>query len=72
VATDRRGIPDVVCAGKTGLLTPPDDPPAFAAAVRRLLDDRALRREMSAAAQTHVRDERSVEAAARLLRDTLP
>lgn len=42
VATRVGGIPDLVEDGVTGLLVPPDDEPALAAALRRLLDDREL------------------------------
>jgi glycosyltransferase involved in cell wall biosynthesis len=43
VATRVGGIPEVVLDGKTGLLVPPDDPAALAAAVSHLVDDAALR-----------------------------
>jgi glycogen(starch) synthase len=42
VATRVGGIPSVVEDGQTGLLVPPSDPPAMAAAIDRLLGDRAL------------------------------
>ncbi len=41
-STSAGGIPDVVDHERTALLFPPDDPEAAAAAIRRLLDERAL------------------------------
>lgn len=64
VAGRERGVPDVVREGETALLTPPGDADAFAAAVRRLLDDLALRRAMGAAARAFVAGERDLPAAA--------
>ena len=72
VATTRRGIPDVVRADAGGLLVPPADPAAFAAAIRRLLDDAPLRRRMAGAAQVFVTRERSLAATAAQLRASLP
>jgi glycosyltransferase involved in cell wall biosynthesis len=46
VATDVGGVAEAVAAEETGLLVPPEDPPALAAAIRRLLDDQELRRRM--------------------------
>ena len=43
VASRVGGIPDVVADGETGLLVPPGDVPAFAAALRRLVADPDLR-----------------------------
>ena len=40
VATTAGGIPEVVVDGETGLLVPPRDPRAMAAAIVRLLADR--------------------------------
>jgi glycosyltransferase involved in cell wall biosynthesis len=51
VATDVGGVSEVVLADKTGLLVPPADPPALAGAVRRLLADRDLAADLSAAAR---------------------
>lgn len=42
IASDIGGIPDLVQHEKTGLLVPPNDPDALAAAIRRLLADSAL------------------------------
>lgn len=39
VATAAGGVPEIVVEGETGLLVPPGDPEALAAAVRALLDD---------------------------------
>lgn len=50
VATPIAGLPEAVIDGDTGLLVPPDDPAALAAAIGRLLDDAALRERLSAAA----------------------
>jgi glycosyltransferase involved in cell wall biosynthesis len=46
VASRVGGIPEIVRDGVDGLLVPPDDPPALAAALQRLLDDADLRAEM--------------------------
>ncbi|MBN1885812.1 MAG: glycosyltransferase family 4 protein [Candidatus Krumholzibacteriota bacterium] len=51
VASDTGGIPAVVADGETGLLVPPGDPAALAAAVNRLLGDDALREQMGRAAR---------------------
>jgi colanic acid/amylovoran biosynthesis glycosyltransferase len=48
VATDIVGIPELVRNGETGLLVPPDDPTALAAAIARLVRDPALARELAA------------------------
>ena len=49
VASDIHGYKGVVRRGREALLVPPKDPEALAAAVGRLLDDRALARAMSEA-----------------------
>jgi starch synthase len=41
VATNVSSIPEIVVDGETGLLVPPDDPEALAAAVNRVLADPA-------------------------------
>lgn len=43
VATAVGGIPEFVSEGVTGLLVPPQDPPALAKAIRRFIEDPALR-----------------------------
>jgi len=49
VATAVGGVPDVVLAGRTGLLVQPADPVALADAVRALLDDPARAARLGAA-----------------------
>ena len=48
VATHVGGIPEVIDDGDDGLLVPPGDPGALGAAIRKLLDDDSLRRELAA------------------------
>jgi glycogen(starch) synthase len=52
VATRVGGIPEVVADGETGLLVPPGDAPALAAAVDRLLADPALAKRLGASARS--------------------
>ncbi len=55
VATTAGALPEVVGTdGETGLLVPPDDPGALAAAIGRLLDDADLRRRLGAAGRERV------------------
>ena len=49
VASAVGGIPEVVDHGRTGLLVPPSDPAALAAALNRLIDDPGLARQMGIA-----------------------
>jgi len=67
VAGDVRGVPEVVMENRTGLLVTEDDAPAFAYAVRRLLDDPALRRRLGAGARAFAAGERGLEHAAGFL-----
>jgi glycosyltransferase involved in cell wall biosynthesis len=50
VATKVGGVPEVVHDDVNGLLVPPNDAPALAAALRRVLDDHELRARLAAAA----------------------
>jgi glycosyltransferase involved in cell wall biosynthesis len=50
IATAVGGVPEVVRDGENGLLVPPSDPGALAAAIRRLLDDNPLRTRLADAA----------------------
>src|SRR5665213_1980352 len=65
VAGDSGGVGDVVADGATGLLAPPGDAVAFAAAVRALLDDPLRRVAFGAAARDKIRREHDLPAAAR-------
>jgi glycosyltransferase involved in cell wall biosynthesis len=56
VATRAGGIPDKVRDGVTGLLVPPADRPALAAALATLARDRARREAMGAAGRARVRE----------------
>lgn len=49
VTTDILGLPELVRHGHTGLLVPPDDPAALAAAIGKLLDDPVLAAGLGAA-----------------------
>ncbi len=61
VATPVGGIRETVVDGETGLLVPPRDAGALAAAIRRLLDDPDAAARMAAEAKSRVRDQFSVE-----------
>ena len=62
-----RGVPDVVCDGRTGLLAAPGDVAGLADLVRRLLLDVPKRTAMGKAAAQFVQGERSTARAAELL-----
>lgn len=54
VATAVGGTPELVRDGETGLLVPPGDAAALAAAIGRLLADRTLAQRLAASARAHV------------------
>lgn len=54
IGANAGGIPGVVSDGVDGLLVPFGDPPALATALRRLLDDSALRRRFGEAGRAKV------------------
>jgi glycosyltransferase involved in cell wall biosynthesis len=54
VAFDSGGVPDVVIPGQTGVLVPPSDYRALAAALDELLDNPAERARLGAQGRTHV------------------
>jgi rhamnosyl/mannosyltransferase len=56
VAFARGGIPDWLEHEETGLLVPPKDVPALAAALRRLLEDGALARRLGEAGRRRARE----------------
>ena len=68
VATRAGGIPEVVVHGETGLLVPPRDAAALAAAVLDLLRDPTRSRRYAAAGLARVRDRFSVD---RMVEETL-
>jgi len=55
VASRVGGLRVTVLDGDTGLLVPPEDPAALAAALTRLLSDAALRQRMRAHGPGHIR-----------------
>jgi glycosyltransferase involved in cell wall biosynthesis len=55
IGTDVGGVPETMLAGETGLLVPPRDPAALAAALETLLADPALRRRMGDAGRDLIR-----------------
>jgi glycosyltransferase involved in cell wall biosynthesis len=61
VATRAGGLPEAVEHERTGLLVPVRDQMALAAAIRRLLEDAALRERFVRAGRTRVDQEFSVE-----------
>ncbi len=67
VAGREGGVAEVVLDRVTGLLTPPGDPAAFAAAVDRLLAEPERRRAMGEAGARFVIRERSLEQASAIL-----
>jgi glycosyltransferase involved in cell wall biosynthesis len=62
VATSVGGTPEVVVDGETGLLVPPRDSTALAAAIRRLLDDRELAQRLGDAGRRRVEEHFSLAA----------
>jgi glycosyltransferase involved in cell wall biosynthesis len=61
VATRAGGIPELVQAGRTGVLVEPRDHAAMAREIVRLLKDDGLRRQMGEAARTRVAERFTVE-----------
>jgi glycosyltransferase involved in cell wall biosynthesis len=56
IGTRAGGVPELIDEGKTGLLVPPGDSGALAAAIRRLLDDPALRERMGKRARERAQE----------------
>lgn len=65
VATTVGGTPELVADGETGLLVPPRDVEALTAALKRVLDDEALRRRFGEAGKRRVAERFSSEAMTR-------
>ena len=65
IATRAGALPEIVGEHGTGILVPPADPPALAAAIKRLLADRQLRQRMGDAARKRIEESFSWEGAAR-------
>jgi glycosyltransferase involved in cell wall biosynthesis len=61
VATRVGGLVDALIDGETGLLTAPDDPPAFAAALRRVLECGSLAQRLGAAAREHYHTHHTID-----------
>jgi L-malate glycosyltransferase len=61
VASRTGGIPEAIADGVTGVLVPPQDEPALARAIVRLLRDEDLRRVLGGSARQRIVDEFSVE-----------
>jgi glycosyltransferase involved in cell wall biosynthesis len=75
VASRVGGLAEAVAHERTGLLVPPDDPPALAGALARLLGDARLRERLAAAGPARIAERHlashMVEAYERLYRDVL-
>jgi glycosyltransferase involved in cell wall biosynthesis len=56
VATAVGGVPELVVDGETGLLVPPGNAEALEAAVRKVVEDGALRRRMGVAGRRRALD----------------
>jgi glycosyltransferase involved in cell wall biosynthesis len=61
VASAVGGLLDLIEDGRTGLLVPPAEPQALAAAIGRLIEDRALARRLGEQARTHVAERYTFE-----------
>jgi len=59
VAARAAAIPETVAEGEVGLLADPDDPAGLDGALRRLLEDAALRRDLGAAGRRRVEQYRA-------------
>jgi len=71
VAGASGGVPGIVASGDTGLLVPPGDAAAFAAAIRRLIVNNDLRVKMGVAARAKVEREHDLPVAAARLAEII-
>jgi phosphatidylinositol alpha-1,6-mannosyltransferase len=67
IASDVSGCREAVLHARTGLLVPPGDAEATAAAIEALITDATLRRRLGAAAEEHVRAQGGWDAVCRSL-----
>ena len=67
VASDIGGLRDVVVDGVTGLMVPPSDPGALAAALDSLLDNPEARQRMGDAGRLHARQFEATAVAPRIV-----
>lgn len=67
IATWVNGVPELIRDGIDGLLCPPGDVPAFAAAVERLMDDPELRRSLGTSARRRVQELHDLDKNAEIL-----
>jgi len=65
IATKAGALPEIVGDDGAGILVPPEDPPALAVALKRLLADQPLRKNMGIAARKRIEESFSWEVAAR-------
>jgi len=56
ISTEVSGVPELLTDGENGLLAPPEDPTALAAALEAAIRDPALRHRLGAAAERRVRE----------------
>ncbi len=61
IGTTVSALPEIIVPEENGLLVPPRDPASLGAAIRRLMDGRALRLKLGAAAAVSVRERFSAE-----------
>ncbi|MEP6637465.1 MAG: glycosyltransferase, partial [Acidobacteriota bacterium] len=61
VSTTVAGIPELVAQNETGLLVPPQDVPALAAAIARLIRDHTLRASLGRAGRSRIEKEFTIE-----------
>ena len=69
VASNVGGIPEMITDGVTGLLVPPHDPPALAAAIVRLLTDHPMADMMARAAKNLVHERFCIEVMGAAIQD---
>lgn len=71
VSTNVAGIPELLTDGENGLLVPPEDPTALAAAIERAIRDPILRQRLGEAAEQRVREAFDYRSSVRQLKQLL-